>query len=115
MGKQLGFPPSTGRINMRGLVLFLPVLLVLFLAGNARTEEESSLVGEADLHSNLLPASEKVEVREAREAGKGKDDNEKKKDLSKKGKKGKQGKGKKDKKKKTGKKEKKKKKKKKKK
>merc|ERR1712172_240821 len=70
----------TGRVNMRGLVLFLPVLLVLFLAGNAKTEEESSLVGEADLSSNLLPAGEKVEVREAREAGKGNGkDNEKKK------------------------------------
>jgi len=55
---------------MRGLILLLPVLLVLFLAGNARTEEESSLTGDADLHSNLLPVGEKVAVREAREAGK---------------------------------------------
>ena len=30
------------------------------LAGNARTEEESSLTGDADLHSNLLPVAEKV-------------------------------------------------------
>merc|ERR1712203_1319919 len=66
----LVFPPSTGRVNMRGLILLLPVLLVLFLAGNARTEEESSLTGDADLHSNLLPVAEKVAVREAREAGK---------------------------------------------
>merc|ERR1712243_451542 len=49
-----------------GLLLFLPVLLVLFLAGTARTEEESSLGVDA---SNLLPAGEKVAVREAREAG----------------------------------------------
>jgi len=68
---------------MRGLVLFLPVLLVLFLAGNAKTEEESSLVGEADLHSNLLPAGEKVEVREAREAGKGNEAGEGKKEIRK--------------------------------
>jgi len=72
-------PPSTGRVNMRGLILLLPVLLVLFLAGNVRTEEESSLVGD-DLPSNLLPLSEKVELREAREAGKEKDKkNDKKK------------------------------------
>merc|ERR1712062_226153 len=65
----LVFPPSTGRINMRGLILLLPALLVLFLApGSARTEEESSLVGDADLPSNILPLSEKVEGREAREA-----------------------------------------------
>merc|ERR1712037_1073071 len=65
----LVFPPSTGRINMRGLILLLPALLVLFLApGSARTEEGSSLVGDADLPSNILPLSEKVEVREAREA-----------------------------------------------
>merc|ERR1712233_237357 len=69
-GKQLVFPPSTWGVNMRGLVLFLPVLLVLFLAGTARTEEESSLVVDADLPSNLLPAGEKVAVREAREEGK---------------------------------------------
>merc|ERR1739842_283867 len=87
MGKQLVFPPSTGRVNMRGLVLFLPVLLVLFLAGNAKTEEESSLVGEADLSSNLLPAGEKVEVREAREAGKGNEGGKGKKKLEKKKKK----------------------------
>jgi len=60
---------------MRGLILLLPVLLVLFLAGNARTEEESSLTGDADLHSNLLPVAEKVAVREAREAGKNGDGN----------------------------------------
>merc|ERR1712210_298451 len=84
--KQLVFPPSTGRVNMRGLILLLPVLLVLFLAGNARTEEESSLVGEAVLHSNLLPAGEKVAVREAREAGKneGNEKNNLKKKKSKK-------------------------------
>merc|ERR1711971_250132 len=82
------FPLSTGRVNMRGLVLFLPVLLVLFLAGNAKTEEESSLVREADLNSNLLPAGEKVEVREAREAGKGNEnEKKKKKDLGQKKKK----------------------------
>merc|ERR1712172_379757 len=52
--------------------------------GNAKTEEESSLVGEADLHSNLLPAGEKVEVREAREAGKGNEAGEGKKKLEKK-------------------------------
>merc|ERR1711897_131165 len=81
---ELVFLPSTGRVNMRGLILLLPVLLVLFLAGNVRTEEESSLVGEAaDLSSNLLPIGEKVEVREAREAGKG-DDRKKKKDKKKK-------------------------------
>merc|ERR1711990_375123 len=75
----LVFPPSTGRVNMRGLILLLPVLLVLFLAGNVRTEEESSLVGDgADLSSNLLPLSEKIEVREAREAGKGDEKNKKK-------------------------------------
>merc|ERR1712037_924600 len=51
-------------------ILLLPVLLVLFLAGNARTEEESSLTGDADLHSNLKPVAEKVAVREPREAGK---------------------------------------------
>merc|ERR1711971_813781 len=79
---------STGRVNMRGLVLFLPVLLVLFLAGNAKTEEESSLVGDADLHSNLLPVGEKVEVREAREAGKGNEGGKGKKKLEKKKKKG---------------------------
>merc|ERR1712203_242951 len=79
MGKQLVFPPSTGRVNMRGLILLLPVLLVLFLAGNARTEEESSLTGEADLLSNLLPVAEKVAVREAREAGKKGEDLKKKK------------------------------------
>merc|ERR1712198_264874 len=68
--KQLVFPPSTWGVNMRGLILLLPVLLVLFLAGNVRTEEESSLVEDAaDLSSNLLPLGEKVEVREAREAG----------------------------------------------
>merc|ERR1712072_1160384 len=67
--KQLVFPPSTGRVNMRGLILLLPALLVLFLApGSARTDEESSLVGDADLPSNILPLSEKVEGREAREA-----------------------------------------------
>merc|ERR1711953_1371025 len=59
--KQLVFPPSTGRVNMRGLILLLP-------PGSARTEEESSLVGDADLPSNILPLSEKVEGREAREA-----------------------------------------------
>merc|ERR1712037_959772 len=84
--KQLVFPPSTGRVNMRGLILLLPVLLVLFLAGNARTEEESSLVGEAEVQSNLLPAGEKVAVREAREAGKN-EGNEKKKLKKKKSKK----------------------------
>merc|ERR1739838_876224 len=84
----LVFPPSTGRMGMRGLVLFLPVLLVLLLAGNAKTEEESSLVGEADLHSNLLPAGEKVEVREAREAGKGNEGDKGKKKLEKKKKNG---------------------------
>merc|ERR1712233_291108 len=79
---ELVFPPSTGRVHMRGLVLFLPVLLVLFLAGTARTEEESSLVVDADLPSNLLPAGEKVAVREAREAGKkGNDGNNKKSKL----------------------------------
>merc|ERR1711936_1076031 len=36
--------------------------------GSARTEEESSLLGDADLPSNILPLSEKVEGREAREA-----------------------------------------------
>merc|ERR1711872_174869 len=66
----VGLPPSTGRVNMRGLLLLLPVLLVLFLAGTARTEEESPLVADADLPSNLLPAGEKVAVREARSAGK---------------------------------------------
>merc|ERR1712037_872896 len=44
----------------------------------------SSLVGEADLHSNILPAGEKVAVREAREAGK--DQGKKKTDLKKKSK-----------------------------
>jgi hypothetical protein len=68
----LTLPVDGGKTNMRGLILLLPVLLVLFLAGKARSEEESSLVGEADLHSNLLPAGEKVAVREAREAGKNK-------------------------------------------
>ena len=33
------------------------------LTGTARTEGESSLVGEADLHSNLLPAGEKVSTK----------------------------------------------------
>merc|ERR1712038_231364 len=84
--KQLVFPPSTGRVNMRGLILLLPALLVLFLApGSARTEEGSSLVGDADLPSNILPLSEKVEVREAREAGKI-DSEEKKKKKKKKNK-----------------------------
>ena len=32
----------------------------LLLTGTARTEEESSLVVDADLPSNLLPAGEKV-------------------------------------------------------
>merc|ERR1712172_407611 len=67
-----------------GVGLFLPVLLVLFLAGNARTEEESSLVGDADLNSNLLPVGKKVEVRETREAGKGNEGGKKKKKLEKK-------------------------------
>merc|ERR1712072_134844 len=78
--KQLVFPPSTGRVNMRGLILLLPALLVLFLApGSARTEEESSLVGDADLPSNILPLSEKVEGREAREAAREKPKKKKKK------------------------------------
>ena len=85
---------------MRGLILLLPVLLVLFLAGlhkclffllihlissinllinkeskqpisfkkyffmtgSARTEEQSSLVEEAKLASNLLPLEEKVKI-----------------------------------------------------
>merc|ERR1712012_530995 len=63
---------STGRVNMRGLVLLLPVLLVLFLAGSVRTEKESTVAEGADLTSDLLPLGEKVEVREAREAGKDK-------------------------------------------
>merc|ERR1711973_585806 len=62
------FPLSAGRANMRGLILLLPVLLVLFLAGSARTEEQSSLVEEAKLASNLLPLEEKVVERETREA-----------------------------------------------
>merc|ERR1712243_94385 len=66
----LGFPPPTGRINMRGLILLLPALLVLLLAGTARTEKETSSVADADLPSNLLPLSEKVGVREARGTGK---------------------------------------------
>merc|ERR1712060_734473 len=79
----LVFPPSTGRVNMRGLILLLPALLVLFLApGSARTEEGSSLVGDADLPSNILPLGEKVEVREAREARR--DDREKTKKKKKK-------------------------------
>merc|ERR1712012_780870 len=61
---------STGRVNMRGLVLLLPVLLVLFLAGSVRAEKESAVAEGADLTSDLLPLGEKVEVREAREAGK---------------------------------------------
>ena len=40
--------------------LFIGNVVYLVLAGNAKTEEESSLVGEADLSSNLLPAGEKV-------------------------------------------------------
>ena len=32
------------------------------LTGSARTEEESSLVGDADLPSNILPLSEKVNI-----------------------------------------------------
>merc|ERR1712037_730584 len=70
----------------RSLILLLPVLLVLFLAGTARTEGESSLVGDADLHSNLLPAGEKVAVREAREAGIKKKDSKKEKLKDSKGK-----------------------------
>merc|ERR1711962_1615417 len=66
----LVFPLSAGRVNMRGLILLLPVLLVLFLAGSARTEEQSSLVEEAKLASNLLPLEEKVVERETREAEK---------------------------------------------
>jgi len=57
---------------MRGLVLLLPVLLVLFLTGSVRTEKESAVAEGADLTSDLLPLGEKVEVREAREAGKNK-------------------------------------------
>merc|ERR1712012_1002026 len=64
----LVFPLSAGRVGMRGLFLLLPVLLVLFLAGSARTEEQSSLVEEAKLASNLLPLEEKVVERETREA-----------------------------------------------
>merc|ERR1711953_34091 len=75
--KQLVFPPSTGRVNMRGLILLLP-------PGSARTEEGSSLVGDADLPSNILPLSEKVEVREAREAGKTKSEKKKNKKKKKK-------------------------------
>ena len=41
------------------------------LTGTARTEEESSLVGEADLHSNLLPAGEKVRTSLAIKQGVG--------------------------------------------
>merc|ERR1711899_268995 len=70
MGKQLVFPLSTGRVNMRGLVLLLPVLLVLFLTGSVRAETESAVAEGADLTSDLLPLGEKVEVREARGAGK---------------------------------------------
>merc|ERR1712012_1310015 len=66
----LVFPLSAGRVGMRGLFLLLPVLLVLFLAGSARTEKQSSLVEEAKLASNLLPLEEKVVEREAREAEK---------------------------------------------
>merc|ERR1712186_187585 len=78
---------STGRVNMRGLILLLPALLVLFLApGSARTEEESSLVRDADLPSNILPLSEKVEVREAREAAKTKSEKKKNKKKKKKNK-----------------------------
>ena len=39
---------------------FFGKVVYLMLTGTARTEEESSLVGEADLHSNLLPDGEKV-------------------------------------------------------
>merc|ERR1711936_204933 len=53
-------------------VLLLPVLLVLFLTGSVRTEKESAVAEGADLSSDLLPLGEKVEVREAREAGKNK-------------------------------------------
>merc|ERR1711973_388260 len=41
-----------------------------FLAGSVRTEKESAVAEGADLTSDLLPLGEKVEVREAREAGK---------------------------------------------
>ena len=114
------------RVNMRGLILLLPALLVLFLApgkfssftalyfhhllvlelycvqkicghckdqfgkfgkgkpsairkklyhfflilsGSARTEEESSLAGDADLPSNILPLSEKVNILPSRNFG----------------------------------------------
>jgi len=57
---------------MRGLVLLLPVLLVLFLTGFVRAEKESAVAEGADLTLDLLPLGEKVEVREAREAGKNK-------------------------------------------
>ena len=93
------------RVNMRGLILLLPALLVLFLApgkfssfiaqhifrapdmsnytvfyfcqvvfyfmfpGSARTEEGSSLVGDADLPSNILPLGEKVNILPSRNFG----------------------------------------------